>query len=88
MVCVCVCVCLCNLLSLTHLGLKPREFIMCLFLLCCVICLPFACRSVLLHVSLNVLFVIVLLFHVVSSVLLLNCLVHVAVGCLLPSLNS
>ena len=28
------------------------------------------------------------LIHVVSSVLLLNCLVDVAVRCLLPSLNS
>ena len=34
-----VCVCLCDLWGLTHLGLKPGEFIM--FVFCCVV--SFAC---------------------------------------------
>ena len=34
--CICgLCVCLCDLRGLTHLGLKPGEFIMFVFLLCC-----------------------------------------------------
>ena len=71
---VCVCV---FFGGLTHLGLKPGEFVMFVFRLCCFICLSFACGSVLLHMFLNLLFVIVVLIHVVSSVLLLNCLVCV-----------
>ena len=64
-----------SMLLLSYLSV-PEQLCLCF---CCVV--SFVC-------PLHVLFVIVVLIHVVSSVLLLNCLVDVAVRCLLPSLNS
>ena len=58
----------CNHCVVVYVVVSPCSITAtCMLLVCCFICLSFACGSVLLHVSLYVLFVIVVLIHVVSS---------------------